>query len=253
VTEGDEKSRPRRRRWLWRVLAVLVAVLIAAVTGLVVAFPVVAAAACPRCFGLHQAGAGVYVDGSATPEQRRQMVDLVAAARLRVRDYFGETRTNPRALICLTAGCYDHIGGGAEKGQAIRDRVLALSPDGATVVIASHELTHAEQFRRLGSRYGQVPRWFHEGLAVLVSDDPRYLTPRPAGERCPIDYAVALHAIRTSPKPSSSSVRAGQEFYRDSACVVEHWAASHGGADGVHDLNRRLLAGERFADLVPLT
>ena len=245
-TDGHDRKaggRPRRRRWLWRAVAGTVAVVLAAVVGLVLAYPVAAAAACPGCYGLREAAPGLYVDGAATPEQRRRMVDMVAAARQRVRDFLGEARSDPRILICLSAECYDHIGGGQEKGQALRDRALALSPAGADVVIASHELAHAELYRRLGSRYDEVPRWFHEGIAVLISDDPRYLTARSAGERCPVDYAGALAAIRAGTTPSV-------DFYRDSACVVDRWAAAHGGAGAVHDLVRRLRAGESFTDVV---
>jgi hypothetical protein len=247
-TDGPDRPagrRPRRRRWLWRTLAAAGAVVIAAGAGLLLAYPVAAAAACPGCYGLREAGPGVYVDGAATPEQRRGMVDMVAAARQRVRDFLGETRSNPRILVCLSTDCYDHIGGGGEKGQALRDRALALSPAGADVVIASHELAHAELFRRLGSRFDEVPRWFHEGIAVVISDDPRYLTARPAGERCPVDYAGALAAIRAGTTPSV-------DFYRDSACVVDRWVAAHGGAGAVHDLVRRLRAGESFTDVVVL-
>jgi hypothetical protein len=236
-------GKPRWRRRLRRTLAGLGVTLFVAVVGLIVAYPVAAAAVCPRCFGLRGAGSGVYVDSSATPDQRRQIVAMVAEARQRVRNFYGGTRSSPRVLVCLRVACYRHIGGGGEKGRTLRDQVTALSPDGVNVVIDSHELTHAEQFRRLGSRYGQVPRWFNEGLAVLVSDDSRYLTAKPPGERCPIDFATASAAIRTASA-------AGQEFYRDSACVVERWAAGHGGAEAVRDLNRRLLAGERFADVV---
>jgi hypothetical protein len=190
----------------------------------------------------------VYADGAATPEQRRQVLDLVAAARQRVRDFLGETRSSPRVLVCLSADCYGRIGGGGEKGQTLRDRVVALSPGGADVVIASHELVHAEMFRRLGSsRYDRVPRWFHEGLAVLVSDDPRYLTGRAAGERCPIDHAEALAAVRAASAPSPD---APLDFYRNGACVADRWVATHGGAPAVQDLIRRLLAGEPFADIV---
>jgi hypothetical protein len=247
VSEPSSVSRkPRRRRWLWRAAAGLVVVLLIAVAGVVVAYPVVAAAACPACFGLREAGPGVYVDRSATPAQRRQMVDMVAAARQRVRDFYGETRSDPRILICLSAGCYGHIGGG-EKGRTWRDVTVALSPEGAGLVIAAHELVHAEQYRRLGSRYDRVPRWFNEGLAVVVADDPRYLTAKPAGDRCPIDYAQALAATRAVAVPPPD---AAQEFYRDGACVVDRWLATNGGPEAVHDLNRRLLAGESFTGIV---
>ncbi|MEU8234379.1 hypothetical protein AB0C12_32735 [Actinoplanes sp. NPDC048967] len=225
------------------VVVALAAVLVAAVAALVVLYPIAVAATCPGCYGLRQAAPDVYVDDGATPRQRRQVVDLIAAARQRVGDYLGPMRSSPRVLVCLSAECYEHIGGGGEKGQALRDRALALSPDGADVVIASHELTHAELYRRLGSRYDQVPRWFHEGIAVLVSDDPRYLTAKPPGERCPIDHARALAAIRAGAAPST-------DFYRDSACVVDRWVAAHGGADAVLDLVARLRAGESFAAVV---
>lgn len=245
----DRPSRGRRRsrRWLWRTLAGLVAALIAAVVGVLLAFPVAAAAACPGCYGLHGAGSDVYVDGGATAVQRRHMVDMVTAARHRVRAFLGETRSSPRVLVCLSADCYDRIGGGGEKGQALRDYALALSPDGANVVIASHELAHVELYHRLGSRYERLPRWFHEGLAVLISDDPRYLTGKPAGQRCPIDYAEALAATRTATTPSPD---AGQDFYRNGACVVDRWVATNGGVGAVHDLVRRLRAGEAFTDIV---
>lgn len=243
----DEVRQPRRRRWWWRTVAGLVVTAIAVVAGLVVAFPVAAAAACPGCYGLHDAGSGVYVDGAAAPERRRQTVEMIAAARHRVRDFYGDLHSSPRVLVCLSADCYAHIGGGREKGQALRDLALALSPDGASVVIASHELAHTELHQRLGSsRFAQVPRWFHEGLSVLISDDPRYLTAKPAGQRCPIDYAQALAVTRSAGVPAG----AGQDFYRDGGCVVDRWVATHGGSAAVHDLIRRLLAGEAFAAIV---
>jgi hypothetical protein len=233
-------DRPRARRWLWRSVAGVVAVLVAVVAGLVVAYPVVAAAVCPGCYGLSEAAPGVYVDDDATAEQQSEMVDVVAAARQRVRDFLGDTRSNPRILICLSADCYGRIGGGGEKGQALRDHAIALSPDGATVVIAGHEMVHAELYERLGSRYGDVPAWFHEGLAVLISDDRRYLTGAPAGERCPIDHALALAATRDATPRSP-------DLYRNGACVVDRWVATNGGVAAVDDVVRRLREGEPFA------
>ncbi len=240
-------GKPRGRRWLWRIVAGLIAALIAAVVAAAVAYPVAAAAACPGCYGLRRAGPDVYVDGGATPQQRRQIVDMTVAARQRVRDFLGPPHSSPRVLVCLSADCYARVGGGGEKGRTLGEHVVALSPSGANVVIASHEMTHAELFHRLGWRYTEVPAWFHEGLAVLVSDDRRYLTAKPAGERCPVDHAGALAATRTASRD------AGQDFYRDGACVVDRWVATHGGPTAVHDLIRRLQAGEPFTSIVPTT
>ena len=125
-----EDGKPRRRRWLWRTVAGLVVALIAAVVGLVLAYPAVAAAACPACYGLHKAAPDIYVDGSATPDKSRQMVDMIAAARQRVRDFYGETRSSPRILICLSAGCHRHIGGSekARPGAMSRSRCPRTAP-----------------------------------------------------------------------------------------------------------------------------
>jgi hypothetical protein len=67
-------------------------------------------------------------------------------------------------------------------------RLHFASPRGADVVIAVHELAHAELHRRIGvvtTLSRSVPRGFDEGLAVVVSDDPRYRAAGP--DRCRIE------------------------------------------------------------------
>ena len=51
-----------------------------------------------------------------------------------------------------------------------------LPPRGLNEVIISHELTHIELHSRVGvlRSWRSIPSWFDEGLAVLVSQDPRY-------------------------------------------------------------------------------
>jgi hypothetical protein len=214
------------RRWLPAGLIVL---LLAGVVVVVVTYPVVAAAVCPRCHGLRKAAPGVYVGGGDANDSIGAVNDSIAAARRRVRDYFGDLRSDPEFLVCRDADCYRRIGGGREKGRTLRHSVIILSPDGANETIAGHELTHAEMHRRLDD-YDKVPRWFQEGFAVVVSQDSRYLP-------CPVDYAGALERVR-------AGTSARQDFYRDSACVADRWVAEHGGKSAVLDLIRRLNAGE---------
>jgi hypothetical protein len=213
-----------RRRWIPATLLVL---LLAGVAALVVLVPLVPAAACPQCFGLSRAGDRVFVGGGPAGGT----LEPIAAARQRDRDYLGELRSDPRFLVCLSADCYRRIGGGGEKGRTLRHNVIALSPDGVTTTIASHELVHAELHQRLGGHYDDIPHWFHEGFAVVVSQDARYLP-------CP-DYPGAVRRIR-------AGTSAGQGFYQDSACVVEHWLAANGGRPAALELLRRLEAGAAF-------
>ena len=209
--------------------ALILALLLIGVGVKHVVYPVITAGVCPLCYGLHRAGPSVWTDRGGDDE--------IVAARQRVRDWFGDLRSDPRFLVCHDTACSRRLGGHGEKGKTIRRNVIALSPDGANETIASHELTHAEMYARLDD-YGGVPHWFHEGLAVVVSQDARYLP-------CPVDYAGALQRIR-----DRSS--AGQDFYRDSACVADHWVTEHGGKPAVLDLITRLNHGDPFTAVVAL-
>jgi hypothetical protein len=217
-------ARPRlvTRRRVLVTLAAVVVLLAGAAATLVVAAPVVAAAACPGCHGLESLGDGVWVEPGTDHAAVR--ADLAAADR-RLRAFFGDRLTAPRVLICHTDACYRRIGGGGEKGQALRDWALLLSPGGANAVIAAHELTHVEVFHRLDG--GDLPSWFDEGLAVLVSDDPRYLDPGP--DRCQVDPAAAAEVTRG---PWHGSI----PTYRLAACAVSRWVTARGGPPAVLDL-----------------
>jgi hypothetical protein len=67
-----------------------------------------------------------------------------------------------------------------------------------------------------------VPQWFDEGLAVLVSDDPRYL--RPEGDRCLVEPAGPLPDTLDGWLTAAS---ADAQVYAQAACAVSRWAAGH--------------------------
>ena len=220
----------------------MVALVLGVGAGAVVrAVPGLAATACPGCYGLSDLGDHVYAD---TDDPRLR--DLIGAADRRIAAFYGERRSRPRVLICTTAECYRRIGGGGEKGRALRDWSLMLAPAGANETIATHELSHGEFHHRLGAARSKVPQWFDEGLAVLVSEDARYLAPGP--ERCKLPYEQALPV--TTGDWWSLAADGDDRAYLQAGCVVSRWAAAHGGATGVLDLLTRLRDGAAFADLV---
>jgi hypothetical protein len=215
-----------KRRWL---VAVAVAVLLGACAGAVaVAAPSVAAVACPRCYGLSALGDGVYAERD-DPRYLR----IVGAAEQRIAAFYGGREAHARVLVCATDACYRRIGGGAEKGRALSTKALLLSPAGTDEVIAAHELAHLELHQRLGAARSKVPRWFDEGLAVLVSDDPRYL--RSGGDRCRLPYEQALTVTRVD--WAQATAGGTDHGYLQAACVVSRWV-------GEHDV-RALIAGLR--------
>lgn len=225
---------PKRRWWIRIAIGVTVALGVAC-GAVAVAAPSVAAVACPRCYGLTGLGGGVYAERDDDSYRR-----LVDAAEQRVAAFYGGREAHARVLICATDACYRRIGGGAEKGRALRTKALLLSPAGANEVIAAHELAHLELRQRLGAAQSAVPPWFNEGLAVVVSADPRYLGPGP--DRCRVPYGEALGVTRAD--WSAVTKDGGDQGYLRAACVVSHWVADRGGPSAVLNLISDLRAGK---------
>ena len=244
-----QRRRPagaRRRRWAW-LLCGLALTLIAATAVLAWTFPVVTAMACPRCYGLTPLTSNVYIEATATTRVRRQAQTDLASAAERIRQFYGTMESSPRVLLCRTERCYHRIGGGGEKGQALRNWALILSPAGLNPVIATHELAHVEFHQRLGAQRGKVPHWFDEGLAVLVSNDPRYLAPETAADRCLTGYADALTVTTGA---WSATAATNDRSYLKAACVVSRWVTAAGGSPAVLDLIHRVTHGDAFTSIV---
>jgi hypothetical protein len=223
-----------RRRW-WILIGVVVVLLGGG--GIAVAtVPGLGATVCPQCYGLTSRGGGIYSDRDDSAYRT-----LVDDADRRIAAFYGSRVSDPRVLICSSASCYERLGGGGEKGRALRNWSLMLSPAGINPTIATHELSHVEFHERLGSASREVPQWFDEGLAVLVSDDARYLKPGSAADRCRLPYDEARPVVDGD--WWSAAADGVDRPYLQAACVVSRWAGAHGGAKGVLDLIAALKAG----------
>lgn len=118
--------------------------------------------------------------------------------------------------------------------------MVRLAPRGLTPTILTHELTHAEIHARLGIG-GQVarrlPRWMDEGIAVIVSDDPRYLGPGAGGQRC---LRAPRADLPATPGRWVALAARERDIYAEAACATLLWQAENGGWAGVRG---RLGAG----------
>jgi hypothetical protein len=228
-----------------RIGLLIIGLLLAAAATLHVAYPAVAAVGCPACYGFTDRGDGIFIEGglrSIAPETAKATIE---AARSQVRAFYGSLESHPRVLVCETDICYRPLGG-RSRGIALLDQALILSPQGTDSVIAAHELAHVEFHRRIGlaamlSR--SVPQWFDEGLAVVVSNDSRYLAPGP--DRCRSEPEGDLPASRTAWIETAQSA----DLYAKAACKVSRWLDVHGGADGVRHLAAKLARGVSFKEL----
>jgi hypothetical protein len=244
-TGRDVRRRPRRRLLRW-LLPATVGLLAAAAAVLVLAYPSVAATACPRCFGMSEVAPGIYTDPATTPAQTRTLTEMVGSARWQVSEFYGGQQSAPPVLACFDDACYERIGGGRERGIAVLNRAVMLSPRGIDVEILAHEMSHVEIHRRLDG--APIPQWFDEGLAVAVADDHRYLAPAGSADRC---LAHPDGPLPVSLDDWLTAASADADEYAKAACAVSRWLADYGSPrEATTTLVDRLRSGETFTDVV---
>jgi hypothetical protein len=217
--------------------------------GILWAQPALAALACPSCFGFVKISDHVFVDAAISHRQRAQLAAAMIDGERKVAAFYGVLRETPRILVCATDACSRRVGSAAAKGMSYAHIGLRLSPFGIDPVIVAHEESHIELHGRLGLlRFmsGAVPAWFDEGLAVIVSDDPRYLLVDAPGDRCRVE------PIGDFPETTMdwlSAANTDQHLYARAACRVLRWMNSNGGKAAVLALIAKVTQGEAFTDL----
>ncbi len=237
------EMRYSRKRRIFLAAAAFVAVAIASWLAI---RPDAAVLLCPGCFGFERIGRNIYVEKSMVQDQRQTLIQSVKAASERIADFYGTRLSDPRILACGSEACYWRLGGVSAKGAAWGSSGIRLSPRGLTPTILTHEMAHTELNYRIGLfRFltGTIPTWFDEGLAALVSGDPRYLKAAGEENRCVIE---SLDDLPTGLRQWRK--RAGQEsnLYAKAACRVWRWFDS-AGTEGLVRLIDEVEVGGSFS------
>ncbi len=130
----------------------------------------------PQTSGMVQDGAGLYVEASLSPEERRTLRHEIELGRAQVGQFFGDLKTNPYIVACASNECAARFGSYGERAAAFGDTAIRLSPNGWTAALVAHEWVHAEVYNRVSGfwRINAIPRWFDEGVAVVVAGEPRH-------------------------------------------------------------------------------
>ncbi|NBB99036.1 MAG: hypothetical protein GVY34_12880 [Alphaproteobacteria bacterium] len=229
------------RRGLFAVLA-LIAV---ACTYILSSEPHLRAYLCPACLGFREIAPRVHADSQASDAQIDAALDSMNAAQGRLAQAYPDRVATPVWLLCLSGNC-GVAGGPRPLAMAYMNLFVFVYPDGANATILTHELAHAELHARLGTARRllsqPVPTWFDEGVAVLVSKDPRYLeiangvvTGCKAG-----DWPEPPSDQRTFRRRAATQAEA---LYTASACRVIDWLADKGGVSALPDMVTRIRAG----------
>ena len=118
----------------------------------------------------------VYISEGTTDSEKDSLLELIEISKQRVQDLWGSVESDPVFIICTTFEDYTDYGMYKVDGLASMypfGTYIIISPDGINENIISHEICHAELHARIGtSKDDEIPLWFHEGLASLVSHHP---------------------------------------------------------------------------------
>jgi hypothetical protein len=234
--------------WRWPVRIVLIAtVLIFVGVGCVpLLSPAMAAYACPSCYGLLRITSSLFVDPAMSVEARTKLQEAISRAAVQVAAFYGSFDQAPTLLVCATKECDHKLGGRGARANTYGTTFIRVSPDGLNQTILAHEFSHVELHTRIGlMRFltGAIPAWFDEGLAVIVSDDARYLKPGTiSAMRCLAEPEGGL--------PSSLSqwrLLAGKtpSLYAQAACGVMRWMEANGGTAGLLTAISQVAGGKR--------
>lgn len=208
--------------------------------------PALGAYSCPSCYGFEKVAENLYTDDVGAAET---LGDMRSEARARVAAFYGTLGDDAPLFICTTPECDRRMGFRGAKAMAYgASSILVFSP-GTSVDFLAHEMAHIELVHRVGAVRAfrnAVPAWFNEGLASLISEDPRYVRIENGERSCTVEPDGApLPATFSEWGPEAG--RQERPLYAMAACAVLRWMDENGGEAGVLAALDAVAAGEAVA------
>ena len=127
----------------------------------------------PGASGMDEIDAALYVEPAMSAQQRAALQRQIELGRAQVEAFYGSITTAPYFVACVTVQCGVRFGSYGELASAFGDMAIRLSLNDRLTRLVAHEWSHAEMYRRAGGwrHIGKIPRWFDEGVAVVVADE----------------------------------------------------------------------------------
>ena len=211
----------------------------------------------PSQFGMDEVTAKLYVEPAIPLAQRGELQAQIDRGRDRVKRFYGSIETSPYFVACATRECAVRFGSYGERATAFGDLAIRLSPDGLIAAVIAHEWSHAELYQRVGGGWSAnaIPRWFDEGVAVVVADEPHHSEdnwseirrrglPTPALTELVSrqDWTAAVRRYGETLGDHPANLRV---VYSAAGHALRHWLGC-AGASAVVDLLRSVRRGEAF-------
>ena len=123
----------------------------------------------------------IFVSPNTTSQQKKALLELIASAKKRIKNKFGEFTATP---IIISSNDIDKLRYYVSNSYGaahftLSNAYIILGPNGQNIDVVSHELVHSEIYTRIGyfNRWLKLPVWFDEGVAMQVDHRKVYNNP----------------------------------------------------------------------------
>ncbi len=180
----------------------------------------------------------IYVDPEMPEQQRKEFLKTVKQSKSEIIHFFGDMKSSPKIYACSSKKCFSRFGGMPAKAKSFDDNKVLLSSKGLDKTTLTHELTHIEFHKRLGSPelWNKVPMWFDEGLAALACKED---------VNTKATTTISLNEL-VSRDQWIDAVRNKKPAYSIAKQAVENWYKKAGNT-GLQNIIKRLQKGEKFS------
>jgi len=108
------------------------------------------------------------------PSRYREAAELYDGALAFVAASIGPLQKRPLVVFCASERCFQSFGFRNASAESIGRFCIVVSPRGWKPFYVRHEMIHRLQTQELGlTTMWLAPRWFVEGMAYSLSEDPR--------------------------------------------------------------------------------
>ena len=125
----------------------------------------------------------IFISANTTTQQKKNLLALIEKAKKRINNKFGGFTATP---IIISSNDMDKLKPYISNSYGATHFTLSnaytiIGSDGQNLDVISHELVHAEIFKRIGyfKRWVNLPVWFDEGVAMQVDTRKAYNDPPP--------------------------------------------------------------------------
>ena len=212
----------------------------------------------PADHGMEVIRPGLYVEPAMSAAERNDLMGQINHGHRLVTAFFGTIESSPAIVACVSTECAVRFGSGGGRAAAFGDSAIRLAPNGLTAAMVAHEWGHAELYRRVGGVWAihRIPRWFDEGIAVVIADEARHSAenwaeiqrrgyPTPALSEL-VSYRDWIKALQHYGEMRGDHPENLRVIYSTAGNELRRWLACAGKA-GLIELLTAIRNGEEFA------